>query len=175
MKSFTVIIATGVAGIALAACSSSADPPTTTRAAHTAKVTPAKVTPTTVASTTTTGAAPAAPNNPATIESDGGTPTPLLLQQIGSGSGSSNTFIPAGAVAASQSGPSATGIVRLRVEWACAPGSAVTNVHLADGSGDISGPLMNGFDGPVPVSDPPAKVVWAVHGSCNWHVRALEQ
>jgi hypothetical protein len=97
------------------------------------------------------------------------------LQQIGSGSGDSNTFTPTGAVAASQSGPSSMGMARLRVEWACAPGSAVTNVHLEDGSGDISGPLTNGFDGPIPVSSPPAKIVWTVKGSCNWHVRALDQ
>ena len=104
-----------------------------------------------------------------------GVATHLLLQQIGSGSGDSNAFTPTGAVAASQSGPKSMGMARLRVEWACAPGSAVTDVHLADGSGDISGSLTNGFDGPIPVSSPPAKVVWTVKGSCSWHVRALDQ
>jgi hypothetical protein len=96
---------------------------------------------------------------------------------LGTGSGDSRSFTPTGSVAPSQQGPGSTGMVRLRVEWACAPGSAVTNVYLADGSGDISGPpsLTNGFDGPIPVSDPPAKVVWSVRGSCNWHVRAVDQ
>jgi hypothetical protein len=124
---------------------------------------------------TTTAPAPPAPNNPSTLEGVSPSPPKLLLQQLGSGSGVSNSFTPTGAITASQQGPSAMGMARLRVEWACAPGSSVTNVHLQDGSGDISGPLTNGFDGPIPVSSPPAKVVWEVQGACSWHVRAVDQ
>jgi hypothetical protein len=162
-----IILTAGV--LALAGCSSSTPP-----AANSATTKPASV-PATTPVTTPAGPAPAAPNRPSTLEGAGGSPTKLLLQQIGTGSGDSKRFTPAGSVAPSQAGPGSTGMVRLRVEWACAPGSAVTDVHLADGSGDISGPMSNGFDGPIPVSDPPAKVVWSVHGSCGWHVRAVDQ
>ena len=145
-----------VAVLALAGCSSSAS-----SASVVAK--PAVTTPTVGAVATV--AAPTAPNKPSTLESAEETPTALLLQQMGSGSGSSKSFTPTGSPATA----------RLRVEWKCAPGSAVTNVHLEDGSGDISGPLANGFDGPIPVGHPSAKVVWSVQGSCGWHVRALNQ
>jgi hypothetical protein len=167
MNKKIIILTAGI--LALAGCSSSTPP-----AANSATTKPTSV-PATTPVTTPAGPPPAAPNHPSTLESAGGSPTKLLLQQLGAGSGDSKSFTPTGSVAPSQAGPGSTGIVRLRVEWACAPGSAVTDVHLADGSGDISGPMTNGFDGPIPVSQPPAKVVWSVHSSCGWHVRALDQ
>ncbi len=158
-------------GVTFAACSSVSS---SKSARTTSKVTAPLRTTTAPSSTEPDAAAPTAPNNPSTLEG-AGVPVTLLLQQIGSGSGESRSFTPAGSVAPSQVGPGSAGIVRLRVEWACSSKSEVANVHLADGSGDISGALSNGFDGPVPVSDPPAKVVWTVEGQCNWHVRALDQ
>lgn len=123
--------------------------------------------------TATTEPAPPPPTNLSTLET-AGVEANLLFDEVGLGSGSSNEFTPTGAVAPSQQGPGSMGIVRLRVEWACAQGSSAT-VVLHDGSGDISSSLENGFDGPIPVSHPPAWVVWEVEGSCSWHVRALDQ
>ena len=157
------IVVLSIAVLALAGCTAK-----TTLVNH-----PTATTATTA--TTAPAVAPPAPNNPSTLESVSPTPPKLLLQQLGVGSGASNSFTPTGAVAANQQHPSAMGMVRLRVEWACAPGSSVTNVHLEASSGDISGPLTNGFDGPIPVSSPPTKVVWKIQGACSWHVRAVDQ
>lgn len=131
---------------------------------------------TTTETTTTQPPAPAPPppTNPSTLEQAGGGEVNLLLDQVGEGPGRSDEFTPTGAAAPSQQAPGSTGMVRLRVEWSCAEGSAITPT-LRDQSGDISGPLENGFDGPIPVSEPPAYVDWAGDPSCSWHVRALDQ
>ncbi len=123
--------------------------------------------------TATAEPAPPPPTNLSTLEG-AGVEANLLLDEVGVGSGRSEEFTPTGAIAPSQQAPGSTGMVRLRVEWACAQGSSLTAV-LHDESGDISSSLENGFDGPIPVSHPPAWVVWEVDGSCSWHVRALDQ
>lgn len=120
-------------------------------------------------------AAPPAPNNPSTLEEAAGSPPPnLLLDDTGRGPGDSDEFTPTGAKGSSQQSPGSTGLVRLRVEWACADGVSLEAV-LEDQSGESSSQVENCFDDPIPVSDPPAFVTFPGDAACSWHVRALDQ
>jgi hypothetical protein len=128
--------------------------------------------PSSLAPTPSTVAAPSPPRNKSTLETVG-IPTHLLLDEVGVGSGESREFSPTVSAAPSPSGPANTGNAQVLVEWRCAPGGSM-KVNASDGSGDITGSLDNGFDGPIPPTTHPLKVIWNATGACSWHVRALD-
>jgi hypothetical protein len=122
-------------------------------------------------------AAPSPPRNKSTLETTLetlGIPTHLLLDEVGVGSGESREFSPTVSAAISPTGPANTGTARILVEWRCAPGGSM-KANVSDGSGDISGSLENGFDGSIPPTTHPLRVIWNARGACSWHVRALDQ
>jgi len=109
------------------------------------------------------GVPPPVPIHPSTLEHLR-VPAHLLADQVGAGTGASEMFT-----------PTVPHLLRLRVEWACAPGGtmlAYLRDHLED---NLSGSLDNGFDGPIPVDHPPVLVEWFTTGACSWHVRALDE
>jgi len=120
--------------------------------------------------------APPAPSGTSAVEHLEPGSTRLEVDQQGVGAGQTRA-IPH---------PTGTGLLVVRIEWACAP-KAQLRPRVVDSAGktifgDQATPIPNGFDGTIDAlgegnavpGNPPYFVIWTGSATCSWHVRAID-